>query len=155
LDDFALGVLCRVVAEASRFLIVSRFSLCSRAGALGLARAAASGLGLSGEDTAGALSPSSGRLIGGTSVGVLERERGRESAILRDPVADGEGATAVSVEVATADPGHAAATAGGWYANATKNLVGCLTFSNFYYSLLRLSINASWQHSHSTKISDG
>jgi len=52
----ALGVFWRVLAEASRFLIVSRFSLCSRAGAFGRARAAASGLGLglSGEDTAGA-----------------------------------------------------------------------------------------------------
>jgi hypothetical protein len=112
LDDFAFGVLCLVLAEASRFLIVSRFSLCSRAGAFGLARAAASGLGLSGEETAGALSPSSGRRIGGTSVGVLEREGGCESAILRDRAAAGEGATAVLMEGATAGPRPAASTAG-------------------------------------------
>lgn len=79
---FALGVFWRVLAEASRFLMVSRFSLCSRAGAFGLARAAASGFGLSGEDTAGAWSSSSGRRIGGTRVGVLEREGGWDSAIL-------------------------------------------------------------------------
>jgi len=102
---FALGVAWRVDAEASRFLIVSRFSLCSRAGAFGLARAAASGLGLSGDDTAGALSPSSGRRIGGTSVGVLEREGGCESAMLRVDVAGVESATAVAmlVEGATLD----------------------------------------------------
>jgi hypothetical protein len=89
LADLALGVLCLAVAEASRFLIVSRFSRCSRAGAFGLARAAASGLGLRGDETAGALSPSSGRRIGGTRVGVLEREGGWESAILRGEAADG------------------------------------------------------------------
>ena len=79
--DFALGVLWRVVAEASRFLIVSRFSLCSRGGALGLARAAASRFGFNGEDTAGAWSSSSGRRIGCMIVGVFEREVGCGSAI--------------------------------------------------------------------------
>ena len=79
-----LGVLWRVLAEASRFLRVSRFSLCSRGGALGLARAAAaSGLGLSGEDMAGAWSSSSGRRNGGAIVGVLARELGCGSAMVR------------------------------------------------------------------------
>jgi hypothetical protein len=81
---FALGVLARVFAEASRFLSVSRFSLCSRSrgGAFGRARAAASGLGFRGEDTLGAWSSSSGRRIGGPRTGVFERELGCDSAIL-------------------------------------------------------------------------
>ena len=126
--DFALGVAWRVDAEASRFLIVSRFSLCSRAGAFGLARAAASGLGLSGDETAGALSPSSGRRIGGTSVGVLEREGGCDSAILRVDVAGVESATAACSSVGRHEPGHASC-------GARQTPPKFIPFSNFYYSL--------------------
>jgi len=68
------GVLARVFAEASRFLSVSRFSLCSRGGARGRARAAPSGFGFSGEDMAGAWSSSSGLRSRGVAVGVFERE---------------------------------------------------------------------------------
>src|SRR5690242_12136856 len=82
---FALGVLARVLADASRFLSVSRFSRCSRSrgGTFGRARAAASGLGFSGDEMAGAWSSSSGRRMGGPRAGVLEREGGCESAMLR------------------------------------------------------------------------
>jgi hypothetical protein len=77
------GVLARVLAEASRFLRVSRFSLCSRCGgAFGRARAAASGLGLSGDEMAGEWPSSSGRRIGGASEGVVPREVGCGSAIV-------------------------------------------------------------------------
>jgi hypothetical protein len=92
---FGLGVLERVLADASRFLSVSRFSLCSRSrgGAFGRARAAASGLGFSGDETAGAWSSSSGRRSGGASAGVLPRELDCDSAMasVDDGVGDGDG----------------------------------------------------------------
>jgi hypothetical protein len=82
-DVFGLGVVPLALVEASLFLRVSRFSLCSRGGARGRARAAGSGLGLSGEDTAGVWSSSSGRFNGGARLGVLAREWACESAIVR------------------------------------------------------------------------
>jgi hypothetical protein len=81
---FGFGVLERVFADASRFFSVSRFSRCSRSrgGAFGRARAAASGLGLSGEDIAGAWSSSSGRRSEDATAGVLPRELDCDSAMV-------------------------------------------------------------------------
>ena len=77
------GVLPLVFAEASRFFRVSLFSRCSRGGArAGRDRTAGSGLGLSGEETAGAWSSSRGRRRGGAKLGVLLREWGCNSAII-------------------------------------------------------------------------
>lgn len=75
------GVLPRALDDASRFLIVSRFSRCSRGGARGRARDAASGFGFNGEDIAGAWSSSSVRFTGRDAPGVFAREFDCDSAM--------------------------------------------------------------------------
>lgn len=79
--ELGFGVFPRVLDDASRFLIVSRFSRCSRGGPRGRAREAASGFGLSGEDMAGAWSSSNVRFKGSDAPGVLAREFDCDSAM--------------------------------------------------------------------------
>ena len=74
-------MLPRALDDASRFLIVSRFSRCSRGGARGRARDAASGFGFNGEDMAGAWSSSNVRLTGRDAPGVFAREFDCDSAM--------------------------------------------------------------------------
>ena len=80
--ELRFGVLPRAFDDASRFLIVSRFSRCSRGGPRGRAREAASGFGLSGEEMAGAWSSSNARFKGPDAPGVLPREFDCESAMM-------------------------------------------------------------------------